>query len=903
MQGSRNCARVLAVAALALGTLAPGLARAQSSGLDHARALRDQGKIVEAEAAVDSLLGSLTGEDLRQARLLRAELHVTRSCVPELTPEAKDRAAAFEAARALYVELAKAPGEDAQLEVRGELDLALWRRGEGLLEGSRRSEDEALKGEARTVFAAGATELAAERARLEPIAAAAAPGPTGRSPEDRALALAWLFQAKCLAGEGRAGGGAAATTRALDEYARMNEIYGSTGEGFEGAADMAEIYREQGDAEAALGAAASARQVADACGEKLDEASLETFARATLVECRILVGRKRAGELPRAVALAEKAFALAKTVPTDEEHSRVLRLVRVAHAEGLAATGKVPQAISELEKVSEREPHGPAGELARKHLARLSGRSDAETSEAALKLAEEAAEKAQWDRTAAHARNAHALSRRENKEAQVAPRALLVLGHSYEARHRLFEASLAYEEVGRRFPGTKDLAAQAALSLVKCAEQLRATLPGPESDRACESALALLAERDPNAAKGLAPYLLGRHLLEAGKPLEAADAFDKVEASAGRLHDEALLFSAQARWVGARGKGDPVKTAAALEVAVAALSRPVANEADNGRRELAAEARLLLGEVLLAEPAQPAKALAAVDGLAAQLRDQPERRGRALLVEAHARCRLGKLGDAEAVLARLLDENLGGKKTALACRDVAAALDKEAQTQEGEARRATRRRAAELCARSLEAGGSKGVADYVMAVALEVAGLAGEARLGDLPEAWKPGEARGLFSSAAAAYEKAGASLEEGEARGFAGDWAGAQAALERGLVGQRLLLPTGKLDREALAKAGSRLADAFDLCRCRRETQSYPEALALLDEVVDASAEGSRLWWKGRLEYLLVRDARGTPEDMKEVGGVLRALERKYPDYAAAEKCGVAPRLRELARKRAESK
>jgi tetratricopeptide (TPR) repeat protein len=888
-------------------------------------ALRSSGRIGAAEALIEAAIpgARLEGAALRRARTIKAGLLGERSRHPELGGDAASRARAFDEARALFQDLARSGTTDDEVyEARSQLDDLCVRWGQGLLEASRKAEDdaarEALTKESREAFAAAASFLDAEVTRLRGDMA----GP-GAALAESCVCAASSARTRCLVGRGRAAATRAErepllreALKALDEF---NAEFSNAIEGYESAIDMAEVHVELGELAEAEVALESAFNVA-LPGARLTRPELEVFARAALVSARL---EKRTTPERKLVVL-DKALAHAKACELDLEKDPLARILRIERASVLATAGKEREALAELEKIAALEPAGPVAELARSRILRIHGvaASESLSSAEALELMEKALGQGAFPRAASLARMALAAG---GKDARVAAQALLGLARSYEARARYYEASIAYEEVTRRAANDAhpDVVSSAALGLVKCCEAARHGASAFD-DEACAHALAVLSRVDAAAGRSLVPFHRGRKLEDERRYAEAADEFAKVLPEAQALHDEALYAGAWCRFQAAREqRGNPEGPAVFLALEASLVDTLAAYAGDPGteerrkrRHELEAEVRFLLADVLLKNGA-PARVLALLEK--ADPARSPGRIG-SFRVEAHLA--LGDLGAAEAELDRLVAGSPEEPKAALACRDVAQALDRAAREKPAPERRAIRARAARLYSRWIELGRASGearprtieslhAAHALLGLGLDVSGLDDRTLLLDLDPGWSPGQAATIFTDArdlfAACMKVASDPTERsaglacwGEAAGLCRDWASAVSALDQLVSEAKLLDASGEIDPAVVKQDGVLLLLYADLAVARLELGATvpgeaEKGFRALDKVVAVSPRESRLWWKARVAAFEGLERRGTQADLQELACALRSAERSYPGFLSAERFGLVPRLKAL--------
>lgn len=831
---------------------------------ERARELAAEGKLDEAEKALDAAIPGLAGKDRRDARRLRADVTARR-------PERE----AFETARKLLAELASEDEEDA--ESRWILYELVWSRGERLVEASKKVEDPApLLREARDTFAEASKLLEAEWKVLEE---------KGTDAAETAMTACGFYWPRCLAAQSRLEGDHALLVKAVDVWMRYSERCGGRPEAYEAAIDLAEALVELRRPDDALAAAESGVSIEEAAGGPLKGALLEIFERASLVKARILLGKNDA---KKALAACERALAAVKP----DDRSPLASLLRAERADAWAREGKQKEALAELERLASNDPTGPVGDLALQKIARITSSPAAGvSSDRALKHMNEALERKQASLALSHARSALSAARVEGKkESELA--ALEGVGRSLEAQRRVLEARVAYEEVAGSAKAPADLAMRSALGAVRCAEVERARDPGAHANGVCERTLALLEKRDPRARKGLAPFLLAKQLQDQSRFAEAARSYDQVSAESGEIHDESLYAGACCRFMDAKGKAEAL--AEVEKRLVLLLARP--------KTGLHEQAKNLLAEVLL-QTNRPERVASLLEGAT-----EPGLQYRAI-----AHVRLGQLDQAESLVATLLDRRSQDRRTATACRELAVALGKKSVALPDRERRGARARLARYFAAWLEeATGPQSIAigQETFVLALDVLELSEKgAFVVELDGDPSPSAAPLLevsiraFDRALAAPTSRGAAPDRWKllacrAQGiaFVGSWKDAAAAFDTLIAEAHVFSAPDELDRAVLARNPLLVGYLADLGVSELRAGATDAGRNHLAHVLATATEGSKLWWLARLAILKDAERRGTKESVEELKLSLKALARKYPEFGAAKE--LAAKFVEMAKK-----
>ncbi|HZU96638.1 MAG TPA: hypothetical protein VFF73_08110, partial [Planctomycetota bacterium] len=540
-------------------------------------------------------------------------------------------------------------------------------------------------------------------------------------------------------------------------------------------------------------------------------------------------------------------------------------------------------------------------------------------------------------------RKAIRLAKIEGKPDAV-PAALAGLGGAYMRLGRYYEAAIAYDEVCHRYENSKS-APDAAQQVVICFNILRFRAPNGRDKQKYEDALKYLTDRFPDQGKGFGDYALAEQYKEEGKFDDAAKYYEKVPAEAGEMFDKALYAAGLARYLSAQAqlkdKKDPkatlLETQQTLEKALSTYAQnddKVTADRKAKRKDFDADARFLLADVLMTDQVnQPEKVLPLFEHASTDYEGNADRLSRAGFWNVKANLKLGRFDAAEAELGRLLKDFAGQKRTILASKEVAVALDKDVlekrknKTLGDDDRRKIRVRISRYYARWILDGlkstdalpriaDLKTTANRMFEFGLDVSNQPEDGGfIQELPDNFDPGDAKQIFSDARDIYAelckpetlknfKETWTLQAcyGEAAAFVGDWTQASKGLEGAIADAKLLDSKGMIDINVLSKTKVLLAYYFDLGLCyeqagKADKANYQKAIDVFTNVLNAATELSRIWWKSKYEVYRCLDGRGEEKDYKELGVAIRSLERKYPDFKEAAKAGMQEKLAKLKR------
>jgi hypothetical protein len=958
---------------------------------------KNRGRLAAAEACLDAAIknGFPAPRDMLTAKTLRGTFWGDRSWMLPEAPKRKEAFDKAKALFLEVAETAGAPGETV-VEARYDLYDLLYSRGERLLEMGKRQDDlaqqDAYKKEALEQFKAGVAFLEPECKRLreaidkasapaadpgkEPKEGAEPPAPSGKKPDDFALMFANYFWPKCLVGQARCIADKAEhdslVNKAVEIYSNYNLDFGGEPQGKEAAIDMSEAYREIGNEEMAnvsLDSALSIEQDSpdfdrlhgtdpkkplrigglDANGKFIaDPQSFDIFARASNVKGKAL---KKRGDWKKALATYDKVFADAKVSGIEFEKEPLGKLLTIERAEALARDGKAKDAKADLDKLIKEDESGPTGQAARAMLARVAsgggggGGEDVNAgvnADRALALMDEALGKNELGNASNYSRLAIRRAKEEGKTSDIIPKALIGLGKVYGEQGRYYEAAIAYEEVIAKF-GDSKVAGQAAQEAVNCYLQLKSRVPNEHDKGKYDSSLKVLTDKYPNEGKGFGDYLLGRELQEENKYDEAAKYFEKVPPEAGEMYDKSLYTASVCRFALAQQQLKEKKdakqllsdTAANLRKTIETLGKNdgISDDRKRSRKDLDAEARFLLANVLLTDTInKPEDVLPLFEHASTDFEGNPDRLSHAGEFRINADLKLKRYDAAESELKVLLEQFKGNKRTIRAAKDVAAAMDRDLEdgiknkSTSPEDRRKKRKRIAAYYARwildGLESQDSqprvaevKSTANRLFLFALDIAGVDETLSFfSEMDDNFDPGEAKQTFTDARDIYAKLCTPdnlknmksawellTSYGEAAGFVKDWPTCQKGLEDAIADGKLI-KNNQLDLDLLQKRETQplLTYYFDLGKCfeslgATDKANYQKAIDVFTNVLGASVEGSRNWWRAKYEYYKCLEGRGEANDFKELGVAIKALERKYPDFKDAGKHGMQEKFQKL--------
>lgn len=562
--------------------------------------------------------------------------------------------------------------------------------------------------------------------------------------------------------------------------------------------------------------------------------------------------------------------------------------VQLTKAEGLAATGEKGKGIAVATGVAAADPNGPAGVAARDRIREWTAAGGA-TAQQMMLIADGLLDREMWREALVDLRRCVELCRDAAERGKYEPVASFKRGDCFRALKQEVEASLAYQDVFRKYPA-HELAPRAAFEAVR---SLMRSAAASRDRRDEDQQEMLLAEIKKLGVGGVYEsyfrFIEAETLERKGQWKAAADLYAAVEESC-EVHDDALVSAGHCyrRSVDAKG---PVKD---LQTAEALLRRAVS------RLEKAQSPRLLvvayyeLATISLHDSvARPKDALDFVGRCAKLLPAESEMLPRLGEMEIRARLAGGDLETASAKLDALLKSAPDSSATIRSARRLAAHLEA------GDPARAARYYRVWLDATGVEAPTAADVragADGLYRVARAVSKF-DESVVSVLDLRERPLPDPAVWRDAARAQSRLLGLLPPGakdrsviEARlawclGFSADWAESKRHAESLFQKYKLLGADGVqpavLDKERWL-AGLYLdygQTLFQLAKAGQKFQ-YANALTVCTRMSTLTAKNSEPWWVGRALYFRILYERGEGNDLNVAAASLSSLLRDYPQF-----------------------
>ncbi|MBV8879422.1 MAG: hypothetical protein JO332_05645 [Planctomycetaceae bacterium] len=590
------------------------------------------------------------------------------------------------------------------------------------------------------------------------------------------------------------------------------------------------------------------------------------------------------GKAKEAIAAAE---LFAKEQPARAKSMFGLA-VRLETIEALLSTGNRAGAVAVAQGIIAADPQGPIGAAARGRLLELTKGDDA-TGPQLLLAAEGLMERGLFREALVPLRRSVEVSRAPAEREMIEPAASFKRGECFRALKRDVEASLAFQEVFRKFP-KHELAQRAAFEAVRSLIRSAAGTRDRRDEQEMEALLREIRQREVQGAfADLFAFLEAEALERKGSWKAAAELYQKV-GPASEVFDEALVCAAHCLRRDVDAKGDPKE----LALAESLLTQAVARLEKSTQPRLRAQAEYDLASLLL--PGKPKEALEFVERCAKLLPADSEMLPRLGEMEIRARLALDDVAGAASRLDGLL-AGTPGMAAARSARRVALKLETSDPV-----------RAARYYGAWLEAAETgdvtpteaRSVADGLARVArsrnrfddkihslLDLRGKAvaeravwkaaarAQARLLSIPDL--SSEERSAAESSLVSFEALGAETVE--------DWTRLKKRCE-GLMERHGLLGKQGLDPAVLQKerwlAGMYLEYGAALLHLGKAGQKYQFANAqtVYSRLHGVTEHGSEPWWVCQWMQLRILFERGEGNDLKTADAMMSLLEGNNPGF-----------------------
>lgn len=562
--------------------------------------------------------------------------------------------------------------------------------------------------------------------------------------------------------------------------------------------------------------------------------------------------------------------------------------VQLAKAEGLWATGDKVKAIAIATGIATADPNGAAGAAARDKIREWTATQGA-TPQQMMLIVDGLLDREMYREALADLRRCVELCRDPGDRAKYEPAAAFKRGECFRALKQDVEASLAYQEVFRKYPA-HELAPRAAFEAVR---SLIRSAAASRDRRDEEQQEKLLAEIRKLGVQG--EYVSYFRFLEAailegkGQWKAAADLYVTVEEGC-EVYDDALVSAGHCyrRSVDAKGAAKDLQTADAL------LRRAVSRLEKGTNTKLLVVACYELATISLHESVnRPKDALDFAARCAKKLPAESEMLPRLGEMEIRALLADGDVAAASAKLETLLSTARDSAATIRSARRLAAHVEP------GDPVRAARYYRVWLDATGVEApalGDVRAVADGLYRVARTLSKFdesvvsVMDLRDRPLPEGspWKDAaraQARLLGILPAESKDRSVIEARLAWCLGFAGDWAESKNHAEA-LIKKYNLLGADGIRGEAVKKqpwlVGLYLDYGHSLLQLGKAGQKfqYANAKRVFYDVYKASAKGSEPWWMAQAMDLRVLYERGEGDDLTSAAAAMSLLEGNNPGF-----------------------
>ncbi|HLY10962.1 MAG TPA: hypothetical protein VKW04_16800 [Planctomycetota bacterium] len=579
--------------------------------------------------------------------------------------------------------------------------------------------------------------------------------------------------------------------------------------------------------------------------------------------------------------------------------------VQLAKAEAMAAGGDAAGAIVLAQAIARADPNGAAGGAARDRI-RDWTRDGGATAEQLLLIADGLMDRGLYRDALVDLRRSVEVCTDAADRAKHEPLASFKRGECFRALKREGEASLAFQDVFRKYP-KHELAQRAGFEAVRALIRSAASTRDRRDEEQQEALLRDIEERGLQGPFADYFTFLRAEILERqGKWKPAAELYEKVGEGC-EVYVEALVSAGHCRRRDVESKGDPHQ----LSGAETLLRRAAGRLEKAPQPRLMAVAQFELAMILLHDSVhRPKEALNFIVGCAALLPADSEMLPRLGEMEIRARLATGDLAGASARLDQLLGAP-GGGAAIRSLRRVAFALETPEPAKASRYYRLWLDRAA---TEDTSPGDVKAVADGLYRLARELNRL-DATTVSVLDLRGTPVVNRSVWNDAAEAHERllaiAGLSPSErssAQVRRITSEGLGASSAADWGQVKKHSedvlreypLVEPGGLNRAVLQKnlwlVGIYLDYGHALYQLGKAGQKfqYGNAETVFSNLGRLAEPGSAPWWICREMGLRILFDRGEGNDLRTADAAMSLLEGNHPDFDEG-KYGRKPGLVEL--------
>jgi len=580
--------------------------------------------------------------------------------------------------------------------------------------------------------------------------------------------------------------------------------------------------------------------------------------------------------------------------------------VQMAKAEALASGGNRTAAILLAQAVAAADPNGSAGAAARARI-RDWTRDGGATAAQMLLIADGLMDRGLYREALVDLRRSVEVCSDAADRAKHEPLASFKRGECFRALRQEAEASLAFQDVFRKYP-KHELAQRAAFEAVRALIRSAASTRDRRDEEQQEALLQEIEQRGLEGAfADFFTFLRAEILERKGKWKGAAELYQKVGEGC-EVYDDALVSAGHCFRRDVESKGDPKQ----LQTAELLLRRAASRLEKAPQPRLAVVALYELSLTLLHESVnKPKDALEFIGRCSALLPPDSEMLPRLGEMEVRARLATGDLAGASARLDRLLEGNGGGSAAGRSARRVAAWLE---PTDPAKAARYYRVWLDRADTEETSPGDAKAVADGLYRLARELNRFDAKV-VSILDLRGKPVLDRSIWSDAAraqqrllaepglsASQKRSAESLRiygEGLMAASPADWGRVKKHCDDLLQEYKLVTPAGlnpAVFQNERWLAGIYLEYGHALYQLGKTGQKfqYANALTAFSQFLELAQKGSEPWWVCQAMILRIRLDRGEGNDLRIAEATGSLLEGNYPDFDEG-KFGMKPLLVEL--------
>jgi tetratricopeptide (TPR) repeat protein len=604
-----------------------------------------------------------------------------------------------------------------------------------------------------------------------------------------------------------------------------------------------------------------------------------------------ILALSKAGRLEEVNQVAQDFYA---TIPDAYETSQGFAVV-AAHADALLKAGDQGKAGELAQLLIERDAQGPGLSLGRGLLAKMAvSGSSPQDPQGLLSVAETLRAQGNVELARENCRKAIQRARGQPGSADAGAQACTLLGTTYQAQERFYEASLAYDLAQEYFSGSGGTP-EAVWRAINCYRLLHDREKRPIFEKRKQDRITVLSTQYASHPRAQQIILLrGQSLEDEQKWDEAAKLYTAIEPSSTAFQ-EAQARAARAVYRQARDKAKDKDEATRLlaeaerllRKSLSDLDRAIQATLDTKVQTDLQNSRFVVIQTLstlLLESRRAGEVLPLLEGQESNVGEERAQVVWSLRIQALQA--QGKSDEAEALFEAILRQNPDSPAVAATARTLATGLDSAAL----EVAQTDKARANQLWTKAVhyyevsirpqlqglrfDSDEVKEIADRLYSIGFELNGVPEAAQTyvdwdetPRMPDIWaRAAEIYASLISRAPSYRL---EIQDGRCLGLLGRWQETAAAYARLFDRETILEPGGKTFNQQAIAAKPELLPAYlewgvaehRLGLTDKSQDRLKRAEAIFARVVEAATKQSRLWWQARYHQARAMYDRGEYE------------------------------------------